>query len=66
MNEEELNKLAREAAEALEDEWEIGESSAFCDDELDWFSASPDEIAEKLKPFLLQAFNATRSHADGL
>jgi len=65
MNEEELNKLAGEAARALESEWEIGESSAFCD-EVDWFSASTDEIAEKLKPFLLRAFNTTRSHADGL
>lgn len=53
MDEEEL---AIEAAEALQAEWSIGESSVFCD-EVDWDSASTEEIAEKLKPFLLRAFN---------
>lgn len=65
MNEKELEKLAIEAAKALQDEWSIGESSVFCD-EVDWDSASVEEIAEKLKPFLLRAFNTTRSYADGL
>lgn len=65
MNEEELNKLAAEAAEALEEAWSIGESSIFCD-ESDWDSATTEEIAEKLKPFLLRAFNTTRFLCDGI
>lgn len=65
MDEEELKQLALEAARELESQWSIGEGSQFCD-EWDWESATTEEIAEFIKPFLLRAFNSPRSHADGL
>jgi len=64
MSEEELNRLAIDAAEALHAVWSIGGGSMFCDS-FDWDEAEDDQIAEVLKPFLIRAFNTTRSCADG-
>ena len=50
-----IEELAKEAVEALKDEWEIGTSSRFCDDPPDWDSASDEDIAAKLIPFLERA-----------
>jgi hypothetical protein len=55
MTEKQLNELALEAARALADEWQIGRISRFCDDPPDWDAAEEQEIASKLKPFLIRA-----------
>ena len=51
----ELKLIAKEAAEALEEEWTLGEASRFCDDPPDWDYAETDEIAAKLLPFFIRA-----------
>lgn len=51
----ELEQLAKEAASALTDKWEIGTASRFCDDPPEWDSVSDEDISATLLPFLERA-----------
>lgn len=46
-----IEEMAREIRERLEDEWNIGSASAFCD-ESEWDSADDAEIEAKVRPIL--------------
>lgn len=46
-----IQEVAREIRERLEDEWNIGSASAFCD-ESEWDSADDAEIEGKVRPIL--------------
>ena len=66
MDPEDLNTLAVETAEALKAEWLIGDLEEIPFEPGEFKIVSTEELAEKLKPFLLRAFKTTRSFADGL
>jgi len=65
MSEDNLNKLALEAAEELINSWCVG-NTVKTDVGEHWEFTSARDIADALKPFLLKAFRATRSYADGI
>lgn len=62
MNEQELFELAKQAARELSYEYKIGNWSQFCD-EFDWDSASEDDIAKRLMPFLKKALTSQKAPA---
>jgi len=58
-----INEIALAAARDLKDRWEIGESHTFRG-EVDFEGASDEEIADRLKPFLLDTLYTDPEHRE--